>query len=137
MAKFCRGIESAECKAGPRGFGGDDGQDILSQGLKITQGKVYADFVAKIMKWAAAASAKVDGTPGSYQAFPAFLERQEREVQAFVRGPAPKDPLAGLTHPLIWSRVGKKLDTKMRLARKGVVVLAKNKGGTMDPAQPS
>ncbi|CAM9541668.1 unnamed protein product [Pylaiella littoralis] len=91
------------------------------------------------MKWAAAASAKVDGTPGSYQAYTAFVERQERELQAFVRGPAPKDPLAGLgvTHPLIWSRVEKKLDTKMRLARKGVVVLAKNKGGTNEPAQPS
>lgn len=49
-------------------IGRDGGQDTLSKDLKNTRGKMYADFVAKSSKWASAAAAKVDGSPGSLQA---------------------------------------------------------------------
>lgn len=90
------------------GDGGDDGQATYPNRLKNIQGKAYADYVAKFMKWASAAAAKVDGSPASVQAFQALVDVQEREFDAFVRGPGPNDGLVGLGNPPITLPKGRK-----------------------------
>lgn len=106
-AKF-RGGPTDDHLDGAIDVGGDDGQATHSKGLKHIQAKAYADYVAKFMKWASTAAAKVDGSPASLQAFNAFVDVQEREFRAFVEGPRPNDRLAGLGNPPVSLPAGRK-----------------------------
>ena len=106
-AKFTGGYTDDNHEGAPD-FGGDDGEGTHSNNLKHIQGKAYADYVAKFMKWASAAAAKVDGSPGSVQAFQALVAVQERELKAFVQGPGPNDGLVGLGNPPITLPKGRK-----------------------------
>ena len=106
-AKFTGGYTNDDFE-GAADCGGDDSEVCHSNSLKNIQGKAYADYVAKFMKWASAAAAKLDGSPGSVQAFQAFVSVQEREFKAFVEGPGPEDGLVGLGNPPISLPKGRK-----------------------------
>lgn len=92
----------------PAEFRDGHAQETQSKDVGNTRRKIYADYVAKCMKWAAAASAKVDGSPTSLQAFTVFVERQEREVAVFLRGPGPTDRLVGMGNPPMMLPEGRK-----------------------------
>ena len=106
-ARFMGGYTDDDFE-GALALGGDDGQPPPSNSLKNIQGKAYADYVAKFMKWASAASAKVDGSPASVQAFQAFVSVQEGDFNAFVQGPGANDGLVGLGNPPINLPKGRK-----------------------------
>lgn len=80
---------------------GGDGQDTLRENVEFTRRKMYADYIAASMQWASQASAKVDGTPGSRQAFLAFQEQQRVLFASFMQGPGPSGGLLGLGNPPI------------------------------------
>lgn len=69
---------------------------------------MYADYVAKSIKWAAIVAATVDGRPASFQAFTAFLERQEREVAALAQGAGRTDGILGMGNPPMMLVKGRK-----------------------------
>lgn len=76
-----------------------DGQDTLNTSVAHTRTKAYVDYITMAQQWANQAAATLDGTPASYQAYSAMVERQRHEVQVLVRGPGPSDRLAGLGNP--------------------------------------
>ena len=97
-------------------FGEDHHEDPLKTNVEYARKKGYADYVAESMKWASQASATLDGTPSSRQAFQAFLENQRVQFDAFMRGQGPEDGLRGLGNPPITLPKDKK-ETRHKDAR--------------------
>lgn len=60
-----------------------DGGTINSS-ISVIRGKIYADFMARAAKWAAAMSENYDGSQQSYKAAQEFLDRSDRDVKAYV-----------------------------------------------------
>lgn len=66
--------------------GDGGGQDTRPNNLAYARKKVYADYVALSMKWASQAAATLDGTPASYQAYTAMVERMKLKFKRLCVG---------------------------------------------------
>ena len=65
----------------------------------LKRGRLYANCVARAMKWASVISGQFDSSPASYTQFRELFDRFDRDVSETITAHVPSDDITGLGNP--------------------------------------
>ena len=78
----------------------DSQDDPAGRGtVALKKGRLYANCVARAMKWASVISGQFDSSPASYTRFCELFDIFDRDVNETITAPVPLDGITGLGHP--------------------------------------